>query len=95
MVNLNLNNSGEIVSSLGAVMVGASALSFLSSNNCPYVCTSSNNKNNCGDNCTTEDCNVNDCTIRCPISRVTRTSLLIGVAGLTLGNSLNLVSLLR
>ena len=102
MVNVNLGNSSEVLTTLGVTMVGASTLSFLLSNSCPFVCSSQSSTNNgssCGENCTTDGGDVtnlqNGCNVRCPIGKGTRATLLVGISSFTIGNSLNLLSLLR
>lgn len=93
MLNINLDSSSEVLTTLGVTMVGASTLSFLLSNSCPFVCSSQSGATNgpsCGENCTT-----NKCDVRCPIGKGTRATLLVGISSFTIGNSLNLLSLLR
>lgn len=92
MVNLSLGNTSDVLTSLGVSMLGASTLSLLSQNNCPFVCSST--RQNCGGNVTntTTTCNY---TVSCPVGSLTKTGIVIGITSLTLGSSLNLVSLLR
>ena len=92
MVNLSLGNTSDILTSLGVSMLGASALSLLSQNNCPFVCSSTSK--NSGGNITniTTTCNYN---VSCPVGSLTKTAVVLGITSVTLGSSLNVVSLLR
>lgn len=81
---IRLDNSGDLLSTLGVSILSFASLSLLLNNTCPFVIH-------------TENENENEIERQkvCPLNSVTRGGFLLGAASVGLGSTLQLASQLR
>ena len=79
---IRLDNSGDLLSTLGVSLLSFASLSLLLNNSCPFVIH-------------TENENENERQKVCPLNSATRGGFLLGAASVGLGSTLQLASQLR
>ena len=77
---IRLDNSGDLLSTLGVSLLSFASLSLLLNNTCPFVIHTENE---------------NERQKVCPLNSVTRGGFLLGAASVGLGSTLQLASQLR